>query len=462
MRGIITATKLASGFGENALAALVKVGGISVLERHVRMLRKLKVREILVVSDKRSEALQSEIDSLSHLGLNVRMVWGDEEGKLDLSGTFADNDDQPWMLMEASMIFDERLPTSWAKEKGVLVAVDEKRKEDSAKLIQINAEGAKEGDVFIGCSLLAAGAVKDLKVGAGLAWLKEFLEDQLSEGAGKIARLDDLPISEGAGKVVRLDDLPKYSYDMRRYQDYIWMTVNEKSDNRRGKKMLLDWAQKSVLDWPAWYLHRPIEKFIIYYLCEYRVTPNQLTVLNNIVAFAAMGLFAFGFMIPGLILALSVGVLDGLDGKQARTKLMSSKWGQLEELFDKIYENGWYLAFAYYFAGTMESPFPYVLFWIIFTINMLEILVGLVFRFTRGVQLDDMGPFERKFRLIAGRRNTYMWALVPFFLLAYFYNMSDFYYFGFIAIVGYSIVSFIVHFWRAAYHIVNKTEQRIP
>ncbi len=451
MRGIIIATGKAGGFNDGRLSAMVKVGGISVLERHVRIMRKIGIKDVLIVSGRRSEEIQNEIDGLAALRMNLRQVWPDEGGNLNLGGTFAETDDQPWLLTDAAMIFDERLPQILKNESGTLAFVDSSDSIEIGRrklLKNMQSAGAGDNEVFVGCARLEAGAVERMRVSSDHFWLAAYLAEKI-----RVAN----------GRLMRTKDLPDYSYDMRRHLAYIWMPVDGPDDNRRGKKMLLDWGQKRVLDWPAWYIHQPIEKAIVYHLCEYRVTPNQLTLLNNVVAFIAMGFFAIGWLVPGLLLALCVGVLDGLDGKQARMKLMTSKWGQLEELLDKIYENGWYLALAYHFSNLNSgSGFPYILFWIIFAVNMLEILLGLVFRFTRRVQLDDMGPFERKFRLIAGRRNTYVWTLLPFFAVACIWNMPELYYFGFIAIVIYSILSFAVHCWRAVFHMIHKTEQRIP
>ena len=46
-----------------------------------------------------------------------------------------------------------------------------------------------------------------------------------------------------------------------------------------------------------------------------------------------------------------------------------------------------------------------------------EVLQGEFFRRFTGKQLDDAGTFERNLRLISARRNTQIWALIPFALL---------------------------------------------
>ena len=249
-----------------------------------------------------------------------------------------------------------------------------------------------------------------------------------------------------------------YSYELRRHEPYFFLPVQTEGDNPAAKRALLDAAQKSVLDWPAWYLHRPIEKAIIYRLCEFPITPNQLTVLNNLVAFWGVYLFAVGDLFWAMIAALAVGVLDGLDGKQARVKVMTSKIGQIEEVLDKIYENGWYLAIAYWLNGQGFGLAPYFLFGILFACNMADILIGLVFKARRGVQLDDYGPFERSFRVFSGRRNTYIWTLVPFALVSLVSGQSLSFYWGFIVITVYAVLTVAVRRQRLITHLKESAD----
>src|SRR5207247_8162366 len=88
-------------------------------------------------------------------------------------------------------------------------------------------------------------------------------------------------------------------------------------------------------DIPAWF-HAPIETFLVSRLCKTPITPNQLTLFCNVVAWTVTILLATGHLAWGLGLALIVGVLDGLDGKLARLKLETSKAGKLEHFFDVL------------------------------------------------------------------------------------------------------------------------------
>src|SRR5690606_13703930 len=61
-------------------------------------------------------------------------------------------------------------------------------------------------------------------------------------------------------------------------------------------------------------------------------------------------------------------------------------------------------------------------------------------RFT-GQALDDAAPFDRRYRLVSGRRNTFFWTYVPFALAGAWYA-------GFVMIAVYSVVNFFVAQWR--------------
>ena len=66
-------------------------------------------------------------------------------------------------------------------------------------------------------------------------------------------------------------------------------------------------------------------------------------------------LFASGHLWWGRVLALLVGVLDGVDGKLARTKFETTESGKSEHSLDYLIELSWWTALAYHFH---ESGLP--------------------------------------------------------------------------------------------------------
>ena len=95
---------------------------------------------------------------------------------------------------------------------------------------------------------------------------------------------------------------------------------------------------KGASDLLAHYVHRPIENRVVLYLMKTRVTPNQVTVLTNILAYVVTVLYLFGYLLPGSLLSFVVGLMDGIDGKLARAKNMTSRLGKMEHAFDLLFE----------------------------------------------------------------------------------------------------------------------------
>src|SRR5262249_13635704 len=137
----------------------------------------------------------------------------------------------------------------------------------------------------------------------------------------------------------------------------------------------------------------------------------QLMRLCNIVAWSATILVASGRLGWGLVLALAVGVLDGLDGKQARLKLETTRRGKVEHWFDAVFEMSWWIALAWHFqvSGQLQGAFGYLL--LLLLAEGLDGLAKASVYFTTGKVIDELGGFERFVRLVGGRRNIYLWIL---------------------------------------------------
>ena len=170
---------------------------------------------------------------------------------------------------------------------------------------------------------------------------------------------------------------------------------------------ILENASKNPSDFLAYYVHKPIENKLVAFISNFNVTPNQLTIIVNILAYTVTALFFFGYLLPASILTFVVGIADGLDGKLARVKLKISKLGSLEHSFDLLFEFSWFIALSWFLYRKTESNTPLVL--CIFIILFIAFYRHVYDQFRRamGRSLDDSGGFERKFRRIAGRRNLY-------------------------------------------------------
>lgn len=231
------------------------------------------------------------------------------------------------------------------------------------------------------------------------------LEDVLREG------LDQQTLAAFDVAVQRLGYSP-----MKRKRRPYWFPVPSPDRVKLAERVLLDAAQKGTLDLPA-LVHGPIETFLVSRLCRTSITPNQLTILTNIVAWIATVLFVTGHIVSGIVIALMVGVLDGLDGKQARVKVETTKRGKLEHWFDALFEWSWWIALAYQFQISGQLPGA---FWYLALLAAGEAVDGIlkgIVHFRTGRVIEELGTFERILRLVGGRRNVYVWILAIGLLL---------------------------------------------
>lgn len=240
---------------------------------------------------------------------------------------------------------------------------------------------------------------------------------------------------------IAFSDLPVYAPNRRREIALVWARPDTPEGARSVGETLIAASQKGCLDWPARFLHPLPENLLVRLLAPTRVTPNMVTVFTGIVGVAAGAAFATGWLWIGLILALVTGPLDGVDGKLARTRVEFSKWGDLEHLLDKLLEYGWYLAVAWHFAQTRASMLAFAIAALIILPAIVEAVQGEFFRRITGIQLDDAGTVERRLRLFAGRRNTFLWTWVPFAALGLWFE-------GFVSIAVYSVVTTGIAQWR--------------
>jgi 1L-myo-inositol 1-phosphate cytidylyltransferase / CDP-L-myo-inositol myo-inositolphosphotransferase len=190
-----------------------------------------------------------------------------------------------------------------------------------------------------------------------------------------------------------------------------WFPAPSLSNRELAKRAVFDSIQKGPTDIPAWF-HAPIETFLVSRLCKTPITPNQLTLFCNVVAWTVTVLLVTGHVAWGLGLALVVGILDGLDGKQARVKLETSNAGKLEHLFDALFENSWWIALAWHLSVSGKLPDASSYLGLLIGAEVLNALARASIVRYYGKSISELGTFDRIFRLVGGRRNIYVWILV--------------------------------------------------
>jgi phosphatidylglycerophosphate synthase len=278
---------------------------------------------------------------------------------------------------------------------------------------------------------------------AGIARIPARTVARTAAGLGEwdlASTLVRVAVEAGVGRL-GVSDLDTYAAERRRSLPFLWARPVDDAGCAAATGLLIASAQKGCLDWPARLLHPPVENAAVRLLLRTRVTPNQVTLATVMLGLGAIAAFATGWLWTGVILMLLVGPLDGVDGKLARVRAEYSRWGDLEHVADKLAEYGAYLALGWWFAGAGHGLGAWLAAGGIILFSLYEAVQGEFFRRFTGRQLDDWGPFERRFRLIAGRRNVYFWSVLPFFALNLWFE-------GYLMILGYAAVTFSVAEWR--------------
>jgi 1L-myo-inositol 1-phosphate cytidylyltransferase / CDP-L-myo-inositol myo-inositolphosphotransferase len=379
--------------------ALTELCGISTLERLLRTLRRCGITRATILSstpDPIAKALAQPSWARARLNVTLRARQNGAPTIEQIADAWPPAN-QILLIIPADSVFDPRLLRTLVLREAPAVLVDSGVRRPLLQALIASAPDTARG------KLCGPAILKREWASAQSGPLEEVLRNGLANRS-----LPALDVSVQ----------PQYYVSMRRHLRPYWFPAPSGNRQTRdlAKRVLFDSIQKGTLDIPA-LCHAPIETFLVSRLCKTRITPNQLTLLCNIVAWVVTFLLATGRLGWGLGLALVVGVLDGLDGKQARIKIETTKSGKIEHWFDALFEMSWWIAIAWHFraSGQLPGAFHYLL--LLLAAESVDGLAKASVYFTTGQVIDELGPFERFVRLVGGRRNVYVWILTIGFLL---------------------------------------------
>jgi phosphatidylglycerophosphate synthase len=371
--------------------ALTKLCGVNLIERLLRILQRLGFRHAIVFSStpeiigtelaKRSWAREQITTQL--VPTAVKPVTGHRILEQDQTARF--------LIVPANVYCDKRLLAALAATNSSTVLVDSNPPQFVQHVIQ-NPSGPAlvTRDFLLACS-------DSVPV---LEELKQKLD------AREIDAID----------AAKVDD---YIVSMRRRVRPLCFPAARVQDRCLAERIILDAAQNGTLDFPA-YVHAPIETAIVSRLCRTRITPNQITIAGFIIGCGATTAFVLGRVGLGILAALIFGAVDGLDGKLSRVKVETTKRGKWEHHVDTFVENSWWTAIAFHLWQSAQLPSAFYFLALLIGSHVLDGFGKRRAKVATGRLLDDVAPFDRVFRLIAARRNVYVWVLAVGFLLGAF------------------------------------------
>ncbi len=397
----------------DAPEALMELCGVNLLERLLRILQRLGFRRAIVFSTipgivraelaKRSWAREQIIVDL------VPRANGPLTAQLLLEQSLSER----FLIVPANIYCDARLLAALCAKDSSTALVDSNPPEFARSLIRNPCGPTLVIKDFLSAFSLTAPFFDELK-------------DKIDQ-----AKID---IVDAAAA----DD---YIVSMRRRVRPVCFPAPPEQNRRLAERIILDSAQKGALDLPA-YFHAPIETGIISLLCKTRITPNQITIAGFIIGCGATAAFALDRVGLGILAALIFGMVDGLDGKQSRVKIEMTERGEWEHHLDYLIENSWWAAIAFHLWRSGQFPNVFYFFALLIGSHLLDEFAKRRVKMARGRLLDDVTPFDRAFRLIAARRNVYVWTLACGLLLDAFPQ-------SYAIICGWAAFSAAVHLARS-------------
>lgn len=404
--------------------ALTALCGISLLERTRRVALNLGFRDAMVLSNS-VEAMAEHVAKQSWHRSDLSLTFREHGAEkvtlgdiLDCLAAMKVPSDGRILIVFAGFYCDERLFRSLAQAQTSSALIDSDPPSSIAPLLE-NSRGRLPCALVLSREWLAG---KDRAV----SLRQEVASDALS---GRIASIDAA-------------QQPGYVRSLRRSIRPVFFPAPLPEHRALAERLLRDTTQKYILDFPA-IIHAPIENWFVRRLCRTSVTPNQLTLIGALLGAGVTLLYAFGYLWAGVFLALVFGVWDGLDGKLARLNEQTTELGKKEHILDYFIEMSWWTALAYHFHAGGQVRYSYALLIAFIVADFFERLARRSVEPKLGRSLNDVSPFDRLVRCVAGRRNIYTWLFTFFLLLGAPAT-------GFVLLCCWGIASNVLHIIRAS------------
>jgi hypothetical protein len=364
--------------------AFVELFGVSMLERLLRVAQRLGFSQALIVSNVPDAVA-------AHL---AKRSWARAEVALDFRRRETDplliNDVAPAaeriLLVSAGFYYDARLLNALSGKRATTLLGD------SAPPSLTRPLWKNDGVDVRGAALLER------------QWLAGRKYD--------VSLFDQLSSDAAAGRIEVCDAAaePTYVTALRKQVRPVFFPAPAPELIALAEKFPKEVAQNGVLDFPG-FLDSPIEDWIVRKICRTSIRPNQVTFATMLIGLAVTVLFATGHLWWGVALAYAIEVLDGVDGKLARTKVETTPAGEWEHDIDYAIELSWWTALAFHFRGTgLTSAF-----WLLALYVLSDLIDRLAKRAVKkkvGRNLDDVANFDRFVRCIGARRNVNIWILI--------------------------------------------------
>ena len=387
--------------------------GISLLERLLRVVQRIGFRDAIILSNSPTE-VAGHLRKHSWARAEVKLTFCPRNaGAVSVDETACGAD--RILVISAGFYYDARLLSVLAEQTTTTLLVDSAPPPDCALLWQpAGHASAHPGIVSVGPSDVEENSGHTGACSTGGETIAAALLDRgwLSRQDPAASLRDRLSSDAGTSRIAWCDaaQQPTYVVALRKHVRPVFFPAPRPDLIPGAERFPREVAQNGVLDFPG-LLDSPIEDWIVARLSRTSVKPNQVTLVTMLVGLVVTTLFATGHLWWGVVLAYTIEVLDGVDGKLARTKVETTAVGDWEHFVDYCVELSWWTALASHFHGeNLHSAF-----WLLLLLvgsDLVDRLAKRSVKLKLKLNLDDVSNFDRFVRCIGSRRNINIWILI--------------------------------------------------
>lgn len=393
---IIFVNALSEG-AEEMPRSMIRVGGLSVLERQLRQLGACGVHRVRLISHRFPEILHDKLKDLRQIPETEVL-----DGRYLADDLFGDEDH--FLVVEEGILVDSRLITALAAElaePAVALFPAEDVHYGAAEGLKI--ESGDETRLFASVARFTGAALKAA-------------QRHPAFGSLPLRTLIEVAMKEGSAGVLDAASFAAYDPEVGRERAVFWRPITSNVEARRAAEVLLAETDHGAADVVARFITPILENLLVLRLAPLR--PGRALAQLAVLALAVLTflVLAGGRPGPGLALAMAMSVAFGGLQRMARFYL----WRDRGILPDRLIEN--FSEYLFYFglaAGLSAIPLG----WSAWALALALVTLS----WARERQIDytttHLGSNQwrveeegRSLSLLGAGRNMILWGLAPFAL----------------------------------------------
>jgi len=390
--------------------SLIPVYGVAIIERIIKTIKKSDINDFIIVLGYKSHLIKSFLEKRK-LDVNISFISNlDWETKDNAYSVYLAKkylkEEKKFLMVMGDHLFDERIIENLIRYQSdkilTLVISREKALKEDTKVLEENGLIIENG--------------KNLKkfnaVDKGIFLCQPQVFDYFEKAIKKNkTQISDVVNFIAKDKKADIFDISSISYDyikkLRKRVNLWCIDIDTPEELKKAEKKILEKITKDPSDLVAKYFNYHLENFLTTKLSPLPISPNQVTLFVNFLAYITAFLFLKGQLTLAIILTFIVGVIDGVDGKLARLKMEETKIGEMEHAFDFLFESIWILALGTYFSQAFSNNLYLILSSLIISLTGFYRFVYDRFGKITRISLDMIDSLSKKIRRIAARRNIF-------------------------------------------------------